>query len=304
MTEPRPLLYPGPRTALLRRVTALTVDELHSLDAAIRALAAEKEHKRGRQGLPVRVVGRAEGRRRREPRARGPLLRRPCCPRDRPDRHRGRAGRGAGLPASRRCPISSCGVLMPPRPSRQLQDVSIGLIEDHLAPWDPRLAIVATWNMACAATLRDHIPAATITVLEAPLAPRPGRATALTPAREATGRSAGLPADHRPCDTRRRRHPPSTPPPGGPRDLEHLPGLPVLERDRGRARCRRRRDRRRARGLERRRSRATSSPLDAGERWWTYHHGGCGGTLHAAGYARDSTRCYVVCDRCGKTALR
>ena len=47
-----------------------------------------------------------------------------------------------------------------------------------------------------------------------------------------------------------------------------------------------------------------ASALDAGERWWTYHHGGCGGTLHAAGYARDQHAVYVVCDRCGKTALR
>jgi hypothetical protein len=40
------------------------------------------------------------------------------------------------------------------------------------------------------------------------------------------------------------------------------------------------------------------------ERWWTYHHAGCGGTLHAAGYALDQHAVYVVCDRCGKTALR
>ncbi len=47
-----------------------------------------------------------------------------------------------------------------------------------------------------------------------------------------------------------------------------------------------------------------SLPLDPGERWWTYHHGGCGGTFHAAGYARDQHAVYVACDRCGKTALR
>jgi hypothetical protein len=45
-------------------------------------------------------------------------------------------------------------------------------------------------------------------------------------------------------------------------------------------------------------------PLDAGDAWWTYHHGGCGGTLHVAGYALDRHAVYVVCDRCGKTALR
>jgi hypothetical protein len=47
-----------------------------------------------------------------------------------------------------------------------------------------------------------------------------------------------------------------------------------------------------------------SLPLDAGDTWWTYHHGGCGGTLHVAGYALDRHAVYVVCDRCGKTALR
>lgn len=47
-----------------------------------------------------------------------------------------------------------------------------------------------------------------------------------------------------------------------------------------------------------------SVPLDAAARWWTWHHAACGGTLHAAGYARDRHAMYVVCDRCGKTALR
>jgi hypothetical protein len=41
------------------------------------------------------------------------------------------------------------------------------LIEDTLAPWDPRRAVVATWNMACAAALRDHLPAAMVATLEA-----------------------------------------------------------------------------------------------------------------------------------------
>jgi hypothetical protein len=45
-------------------------------------------------------------------------------------------------------------------------------------------------------------------------------------------------------------------------------------------------------------------PLDFRERWWTWHHAGCGGRLHAAGYAREKHAMYVVCDRCGKTALR
>ena len=49
---------------------------------------------------------------------------------------------------------------------------------------------------------------------------------------------------------------------------------------------------------------AEATPLGAGERWWTYHHGGCGGTLHVAGHARERHAVVVACDRCGKTALR
>jgi len=47
-----------------------------------------------------------------------------------------------------------------------------------------------------------------------------------------------------------------------------------------------------------------STPLDDRDRWWTYHHGGCGGTLHVAGYAREKHAVVTVCDRCAKTALR
>ncbi len=49
---------------------------------------------------------------------------------------------------------------------------------------------------------------------------------------------------------------------------------------------------------------AESVGLDHGEPWWTYHHAGCGGTLHVAGYARERHAVVTVCDRCGKTALR
>ncbi len=47
-----------------------------------------------------------------------------------------------------------------------------------------------------------------------------------------------------------------------------------------------------------------SSSRGSGDHWWTYRHGGCGGTLHVAGYARDRHAVYVVCDRCGQSALR
>jgi len=49
---------------------------------------------------------------------------------------------------------------------------------------------------------------------------------------------------------------------------------------------------------------AEATPLNERERWWTYHHAGCGGTLHVAGYAREKHAVVTVCDRCAKTALR
>ena len=49
---------------------------------------------------------------------------------------------------------------------------------------------------------------------------------------------------------------------------------------------------------------AEATPLDAQERWWIYYHGGCGGTFHASGYARQRRAIVVACDRCGRTALR
>ncbi len=52
-------------------------------------------------------------------------------------------------------------------PDRSYQDAAIGLIESAVAPWDPRLAIVACWNVACATTLRPHLPARVVDVLEA-----------------------------------------------------------------------------------------------------------------------------------------
>lgn len=49
-----------------------------------------------------------------------------------------------------------------------------------------------------------------------------------------------------------------------------------------------------------------TTPLDAQDRWWTWRcrKRGCGGIVHAAGYARDNRAVYVVCDRCGSTSLR
>lgn len=52
--------------------------------------------------------------------------------------------------------------------------------------------------------------------------------------------------------------------------------------------------------------RAGSVPLDVGDRWWTWRcrKAGCGGVVHAAGYAAEKRAVFVVCDRCGGTSLR
>jgi hypothetical protein len=166
MTERRPFLYPGPRAALLRRIGTLTVDDLHALDEAVRALKAEKAHKLVDKGFLFAWW-------------------------DGPGIHEEEEGElqdlfsavlvalaggltgidvekvGARFAPKPSITESIFRAIMPTRQSRRLQDVSIGLIEDTLAPWEPRLAIVAIWNMACAAALRDHLAPVTVEVLEA-----------------------------------------------------------------------------------------------------------------------------------------
>ena len=166
MTGRAPLLYPGPRAALLRRIGALTVDDLHALDGAVRELAAAKAHRHVDNGFLFAWWD-------------GPRLD------DEDDAAlqdlfavvlAALAGSLTGLDVervgARLAPKPSLldGILqafVPERRSRRLQDASIGLIEDAVAPWDPRLAVVATWNMACAAALRDRLPAPTLETLEA-----------------------------------------------------------------------------------------------------------------------------------------
>ena len=167
MTGRRPFLYPGPLAALLRRVATLTVDDLHALDAAVGDLAAEKAHKHVDKGF---LFAWWEGpdisedeRMELEDLFSAVLV---ALATGLTDIDVERVGaRFAPKPSMS---ASLMRWFSPPRRSRQLQDVSIGLIEDHVAPWDPRRAVTATWNMACAAALQDHVPAATITVLEAP----------------------------------------------------------------------------------------------------------------------------------------
>ncbi len=166
MTERPPFLYPGPRAALLGRVRALTIDDLHALDAAVRSLVAEKVDRRADKGV---LFAWWEG------------------PRLRKDEEQELHDLFAAILAALAGGLTNLDVervgarfapkpsvlgslaqtFFPPRESRRLQDVSIGLIEDAVAPWDARLAIVATWNMACAAALREHLPAAMVATLEA-----------------------------------------------------------------------------------------------------------------------------------------
>jgi hypothetical protein len=167
MNERRPFLYPGPQAALLRRVATLTVEELHALDAAVRDLAAERVHKQVDKGFlfawwegpDLSAAERIEL----EDLFSAVLV---ALASGLTDIDVERVGaRFAPKPS---WSASLMRWFTPPRRSRQLQDVSIGLIEDHLAPWDPRRAVTATWNMVCAAALQDRVPASTITVLEAP----------------------------------------------------------------------------------------------------------------------------------------
>jgi hypothetical protein len=166
MTERVPFLWAGPRAVLLRRIRNLTVDDLHALDAAVGSLILEKTHRHVDKGFLYAWWE-------------GPRLQ------DEEDQEMQElfsavlAALAGGLTdidverfGARLAPKptglgSISQLFFPPSQARRIQDASIGLIEDAVAPWNPRRAVVAIWNMACAAALRDHLSPATITTLQA-----------------------------------------------------------------------------------------------------------------------------------------
>lgn|GEM_PF-1402638 len=167
-SERDPLLFPGPRAALLGRLSQLTVEDLHALDAAVLALRDEKPYrKRVDKGFWLAWYE-------------GPRLKR--AEGDELQDLFGHvvvaiAGGLTGLDVERfgarlggRQQGGAIGDLMrllrSTSADRPLQGAAIGLIEDAVAPWDPRLAIVACWNVACAATLRKYLPVEVVEVLE------------------------------------------------------------------------------------------------------------------------------------------
>jgi hypothetical protein len=168
MPEREALLLPGPRAALLDRLGTLTVEEMHALDGAVRALRTEQAY-RGRVDRGFWLAWQA-----------GPRL----------TKVEGVeledlftevvvaiAGGLTGLEAERITASSGDpqqeGVLgdlarlfLPASIGRSRPDAAIRLIDRAVAPWDPHLAIVACWNVACAATLRHHLAAGLVGVLE------------------------------------------------------------------------------------------------------------------------------------------
>lgn len=167
-SERDPLLFPGPRAALLGRLSQLTVEDLHALDAAVLALRDEKPYrKRVDKGFWLAWYE-------------GPRLKR--AEGDELQDLFGHvvvaiAGGLTGLDVERfgvRLGDGQQGgaigdlmrLLRSTSADRPLQSAAIGLIEDAVAPWDPRLAIVACWNVACAATLRKYLPVEVVEVLE------------------------------------------------------------------------------------------------------------------------------------------
>lgn len=167
-SERDPLLFPGPRAALLGRLSQLTVEDLHALDAAVLALRDEKPYrKRVDKGFWLAWyegprLTRAEGEELQDLFGHVVVA---------------IAGGLTGLDVERfgarlggRQQGGAIGDLMrllrSTSADRPLQGAAIGLIEDAVAPWDPRLAIVACWNVACAATLRKYLPVEVVEVLE------------------------------------------------------------------------------------------------------------------------------------------
>lgn len=166
---PPPLLLPGRRAALQRRLGQLTVEDLHGLDAAVRALREAKPYRtRVDKGFTMAWY---EGPRltRAEDGEIADLF---------GDVVIAIAGGLTGLDVERFWARPqherSTGVigdvmrfLRPNSADRPLQAAAIRLIEGVVAPWDPRLAIMACWNVACAAALRTHLPGPVVEVLEA-----------------------------------------------------------------------------------------------------------------------------------------
>ncbi len=167
-SERDPLLFPGPRAALLGGLSQLTVEDLHALDAAVLALRDEKPYrKRVDKGFWLAWYE-------------GPRLTR--AEGDELQDLFGHvvvaiAGGLTGLDVERLGARLRGGqqggaigdltrLLRSTSADRPLQSAAIGLIEDAVAPWDPRLAIVACWNVACAATLRKYLPVEVVEVLE------------------------------------------------------------------------------------------------------------------------------------------
>jgi len=169
MSEPPPLLYGGPRNAILRRYAALTVDDLRELAAAIERLAAERhDHKRVDHGFWYAWYA-------------GPKL----TPAETAEIEHlftdvlvaiasGLSGLDVARFGARLGGTATQGALgwlsslWAPRPGRRMQEAAIGLIEETCAPWQPRLGVIAAWNAACAVALRGRISAETETILAAP----------------------------------------------------------------------------------------------------------------------------------------
>ncbi len=169
MTGRDSLLNLGARAAVLRRLGRLTIDDLHALDAAVRDLGGEKPY-RGRVNRGFWLAW-YEGPRltNAEGRELGDLF---------PSVVVAIAGGLTGLDVERFGARLKGGeqagvfgdlgrFLRSGSAARPLQHAAIGLIEDAAAPWDPRLGIIACWNIACAATLRAHLQTAVVDILEA-----------------------------------------------------------------------------------------------------------------------------------------
>jgi hypothetical protein len=166
-----PLLFPAPRAALLDRLGTLTSEELHALDAAVASLRAERAFK-GRvdrgfwfawndglnlarsdqaqiqelfSAVMVSIAGALTGL---DVARFGARL--------------GGAGGGRGAGGLR----AVFSALHSKSDAERRQETAVGLIHDATAPWDPRLALMACWNVACAAALRRRLKPSTVEALE------------------------------------------------------------------------------------------------------------------------------------------
>jgi hypothetical protein len=158
MSEPPPLLYGGPRHAIVRRYATLRVEDLHALEAAVKELAGER-HYRKKVDFGYWYAW-YDGPRlsRAQEKEVNDLFAEVAVAIATGLTGLDVARYGARLRPQSEGPLERLTAFFTGRPGHPLQDAAIALMDDACAPWDPRYGFIGAWNAACAVAFRGHIP--------------------------------------------------------------------------------------------------------------------------------------------------